>query len=486
MSGNISFNQIPIGIRTPGAYLEVDNSRALNGLPVERHRMLVIGHKIAAGAGNTNQVYRVATADQASDLFGQGSLAERLCAAVRSVNTNCDLYAIALGEGSTAATGTIALTGPATAAGVLCVYVGGSAVRLTVSAGETATDVAARLVTALNKDKTNHVTAASTAGTVTVTARHRGEIGNAIDIRLNYYTGERLPAGMGATVTAMSAGAGNADIQAALTAIGDTQFNTIVCPYTDASNLAKLEALMAARFGPMIQKEGSAYVGANGTVGTLTTLGTSRNSPHLTMMGSGKSPTPCWMVAALAAGIDAYESDPARPRQTLPIPGMLAPDAADVWTRDERNTLLYSGISTFTVDVDGTCRIDRLITTYRLNAYGLDDTSYLDVETMRTIAYLRFTVRQRISTRFPRHKLANDGTRFSPGQAVVTPSVIRGELLSLFRDWEDAGLAEDIEQFKGDLLVVRNSSDPNRVDAVIPPNIVNQFRVFAGQVQFRL
>jgi phage tail sheath gpL-like len=104
---------------------------------------------------------------------------------------------------------------------------------------------------------------------------------------------------------------------------------------------------------------------------------------------------------------------------------------------------------------------------------------------MRTLFYLRFTVRARIALKFPRHKLANDGTNFSPGQAIVTPNIIRAELITLFQDWELAGLVEDINQFKADLIVERDS-DPNRVNALIPPNCVNQFRVFAAQVQFRL
>jgi len=84
------------------------------------------------------------------------------------------------------------------------------------------------------------------------------------------------------------------------------------------------------------------------------------------------------------------------------------------------------------------------------------------------------------------HALADDGTQYAPGQAVVTPRVIRGELLSLFRELEQAGLVENFDQFKADLLVVRSNQDRSRVNAVIPPDIINQFRVFAAAVQFRL
>ena len=45
----ISFNNIPKNIRTPGAYGEIDPSRALQGLVPNPHKVLILGQKIAAG-----------------------------------------------------------------------------------------------------------------------------------------------------------------------------------------------------------------------------------------------------------------------------------------------------------------------------------------------------------------------------------------------------------------------------------------------------
>jgi phage tail sheath gpL-like len=359
-------------------------------------------------------------------------------------------------------------------------------VQVAVASAATVASLATALAAAINADTTLPVTAGAAGGVVTLTARHKGEVGNSLDVRVNYYNGDRTPKGLATAVAAMTGGTANPDVQGALTAIGDEQYNTIVLPYTDAASLGKIETLLSNRWGPMIQKEGQAFAAVAGTLSASTTLGTTRNSPFLTLMGAGKSPTPVYVWAAVAAAVDAYESDPARPRQTLPLPGLLAPAIGDRWTRDERNLALYDGIATTVVDAGGNVLIERLITTYQTNAYGVADASYLDIETMRTLAYLRLTVRARISSKFPRHKLADDGTQFGVGQAVVTPNIIRAELVALFMDWMDAGLAEDLEQFKRDLLVQRDSSDPNRVDAVIPPNVINQFRVFAAQVQFRL
>jgi phage tail sheath gpL-like len=114
------------------------------------------------------------------------------------------------------------------------------------------------------------------------------------------------------------------------------------------------------------------------------------------------------------------------------------------------------------------------------------DTSYLDVPTLRTLAAIRYQVRARIAQKYSRCKLADDGTLFGPGQAIVTPSTIRLELIALFAEWEDAGLVQNAAQFSAGLQVVRNGTDVNRLDALIPPDLVNQFMVFAAQVQFLL
>lgn len=485
---SISFNAIPINIRTPGQYIEFDNTRAVQGLPAIAHRILVLGQRLTAGSVAAAVPVRVLSGAQAEEQFGRGSMLSATLAALKVANTYTDCWAVALDDNGAgaAASGTVTLGGSPTEAGTLNVYIGGVAVQVAVASGQAPAALATALVAAVQANTALPVTAAAAAAVVTLTHKHKGEVGNGLDVRLNFYTGQRTPKGLTVGIVAPSGGTGSPDVQAAISAIGDEQYHSVVMPYTDAPNLAKIEGMLSARFGPMVQKEGHAFAAVAGTHAELSTLGDSRNSPHLSIMGAGKSPTPTYVWAAVAAAVDAYEPDPARPRQTLLLPGVLPPAIAQRYTRDERNLHLFDGISTTLVDAGEQVLIERLITTYKTNALGVADISYLDIETMRTIAYLRFSVRSRIALKYPRHKLASDGTRFGPGQAIVTPNVIRAELVALFAQWEEAGLAEGMEQFKRDLIVERNATDPNRIDAVIPPDVVNQFRVFAAQVQFRL
>ena len=74
----------------------------------------------------------------------------------------------------------------------------------------------------------------------------------------------------------------------------------------------------------------------------------------------------------------------------------------------------------------------------------------------------------------------------SPCRKIATPRLIRNTLIGAASQLVRVGLLEDLEQFKVNLRVVRSETDPNRVNAILPPNVVNQFDVFAAAVQFIL
>lgn len=488
----ISFNQIPIDLRTPGQYVEFDNSRAIQGLAPMPHRILLIGQGLATGSAAPGTPVRVIGADQAGALFGRGSMLAGMAAALKAGNETTECWALPLEDDgdAVAATGALEVSGTAAEAGTVALYIAGRRVRVGVAVGETGAAVAAKIAAAVTGNPDLPVTAAidgQEPETVDLTCRWAGATGNDIDLRLGYF-GEALPAGIAVAVGAMSGGTANPDVGQVFAAIGDAQYHSLILPYTDTANLMAVEEELATRWGPLKMIEGMAYAAARGSFAALAALGGGRNSPHVSILGAQGSPTPPWEWAAAYGGAIAFHGaiDPARPFQTLPLPGLLPPAETARFTREERDLLLRDGIATFLVDAGGRVLIERAITTYRLNAFDLPDISYLDVNTLLTLAYLRFTVRARISQKFPRHKLAGDGTLFGEGQAIVTPRIIRAELVALFALWEERGLVEGREQFKADLIVERDADDPNRVNALIPPDVVNQFRVFAGQVQFRL
>ncbi len=488
----ITFNDIPANIRTPGVFTEINNSQAVSGLQLLQYRTLLLGQKLAAGTAPALTPVRITSLPQAQVLFGIGSMLAIMAEAALVSGRTVELWAQPLADNGAgvASIGSLAFGGAPTASGTVTAYIGGRKVQIGATTTDTPATLATAFAAAVNANTALPVTAA-VDGTITsqvnLTARNKGEAGNGIDVRVNYY-GEALPAGLTATIVQPTGGTGNPDIAPAIAALGDEWFQTIAMPYTDAANLSLLEVELSSRFGPMREIEGHAFAAAYGTHSSLGTLGDSRNSPHLTIVSAAGEPMPPYAKAAETAVIAAFYAsiDPARPLQTLPYTYCLAPAEKDRFTLEERNLLLFDGIATTLVNDSGVMQIERMVTTYKTNAAGGADTSYLDVETLFTLMTIRHDWRNTILNKYPRHKLANDGTRVGPGQSVVTPNTIKAEAVSKFREWERAGLVEDFDQYKRDMIVQRNASDPNRLDVLLPPNLINGLRVVATQIAFRL
>ena len=170
----------------------------------------------------------------------------------------------------------------------------------------------------------------------------------------------------------------------------------------------------------------------------------------------------------------------------MPLIGIRPPPREDRFSILERQVLYFDGISATYVTDGEEIYIDRVITNYQRNQWGAPDDSYLDVETMYTAQYYARSARNRILRKFPRHKLASDGTRFGVGQAIVTPKIARAELVAHYEELEEQGIVEDTPGFEAALIVERSATDPNRLNALVSPSFVNQLRIFAVLVQFRL
>ena len=488
----VSFNQVPANLRIPFVFAEFSNEGAVQGASNQPFRTLMIGQKLAGGSQAAQTRVLVTSAEEAKTLFGAGSQIAKMAEAYFKANTVNELHCVALDDNvaGVAADGSLLIGGAPTKAGVFKFYIAGKVAEVAVATTDTAAAIASNLQAVIAGDSDFVVSAVVngvTAEQLDFTAKNKGENGNDIDLRMNYFSGDSLPEGVTATITAMQNGAGNPDVDDAIAAVGDDQYLIWVSPYYDASNLTKLEAELADRFGPLKQNDGYHLTGSRGTLSTLNALGDSRNS-QFTLIKRCSGPTsPADQMSSLAGVVSrAGELDPARPFQTLELPGVLAESESERLTLEERNILLFHGVSTDKVDAGGSVRIERLITTYKENPAGAADISYLDLNTLLTLSYLRYDFRNFWLNKYPRHKLANDGTQFGAGQAVMTPKVAKSEAIIRFRIWEELGLVEDIDQFKNDLIVERNSSDPNRLDFFLPPNIINQLRVVGVKIGFLL
>lgn len=490
---SVSFNTIPSGIRVPLFYAEMDNSAAAT--PTTQTASLLIGQMLEGGKAVAGTPVYVSTPAMAKELFGRGSMIARMVEAYRNVDSFGQLVVIPVADGSgTAATGKVTCTGTAAEAGTISLYIGSDRVQVAVTEKMTAENAAKAIADAIALNKDLPVTAQASTGAVTLTAKNKGTLGNDIILAVNLrgaINGEKDVMGLGVEIEKMSKGATDPDLSVAIDAMGDEQYDFIGMPYCEAATLDKLAEKMndtSGRWSPFQMIFGHVYSAKRGDVNTLVTFGKTRNCQHETVVGVEPSlPThTAEVLAAYVARTAVFISaDPARPTQTGVLTGVMASPAGSRFVQNERQTLLENGIATLTTTV-GSVMIERAITTYQKNAFGDADASYLDSETLHTSAYVIRQMKSIITSKYGRHKLASDGTRFGAGQAIVTPSVIRGELIALYRRLELEGIVENADLFKKYLIVERNVNNPNRLDVLFPPDYVNQLRIFAVLNQFRL
>jgi len=490
---SISFDQIPGNLRTPGYFIEFDSSLA--GALSTEFTVLITGQMLPTGTATPDELVLVSDGDEGANLFGVGSHLSEMVYAFKAVPSAKFLTMYVIPQidllAGVPSVGSLVITDPATGDGILTIYFGGRKIQAAVASGDTPTIIGDSLVAAITADARMMVTAVNALGTVTITAKNDGENGNQIDISANLFD-EVLPDGVGLTINAMgtgTAGAGNPDITEVIATMADDKYNWIAMPYTDSGNIDLLEAELLRRFGPMVSIGGRAFNAFRGNLAATAGFGALNNSPHITTMGSNISPTPPFILAAINTAVAGASllNDPARPLQSLQLNGFI-PAKADVqWDQAERNTLLFDGIATQKSSRDGRSFIERQITNFQINDQGFPDAAYLDIQTAETLDRIRDIQRATIATKFGRHKLADDGTNFAAGQPVVTPQIIKTELLAMYTNFiEDLAWAEDYDGYLETLIVERDGTDKNRINVQDSPNLINQFRVGAQKTQFRV
>lgn len=490
---------VPENWLLPLFWLTVDGSQA--GGSVQSQPALLNGQKLPAGIAAMNVPIPIGSLAIARQQFGIGSMLERMCNAFFNNNPGQQLWCIPIPDptGGVAALGALSITAAAGTAGTYSLYIAGQLVQVGVGATDTASVIASNVAAAINALTTLPVTAAvdgATNSKVDLTCRWLGATGNDIQLSDSYLGlagGQALPGAMAVTYTAMAGGTGTPNFTAAISALASFTFKHVGMPYTDAGSLSAWATEFG--FGPtgrwsyQRQQRGWIYQGYRNDYADALTFGLAQNAPVIsTMAWEPAVPSTMWEACAAycAQGAQAFLDDPARPLQTLELTGILPAPQAGQFLQAERNTLAGSGLAVQSVDPSGVPAIVRESTQYQLNAEGQSDTAYSLLTVLSNLDALISAMQSAITSKYPRHKLAPDGTRFGPGQAILTPTAAKAELVSEARAAEYNGLMSNVSAFIANLVVQIDPTNPNRLQVLWPPQLMGQLRQMALLAQFRL
>jgi phage tail sheath gpL-like len=495
---SVSFTQIPANWKVPLISIEIDSSQA--GTPNQPKYALLADYKIAAGVGVASVPIACGSIAQARSIAGIGSPLARMYEAFVKLNGGTPVFLAPIPEpgAGVAATGTIVVTNAPTAPGTLALYIAGQRIQVGLTSSDTTTTAGTKIAAAINAATQLPVTASAATGTVTLTAKWKGITGNDIRVEdsiLGANGGEQLPTGLALThptSNTLASGTGVADWTDLIANLGDQPYEHVGLGHTDTASMTAWNTEYgfndAGRWGWLRMQYGQVWSARRDIYSGHMSWGVNNNSPVLSVMAFEKtSPTPVWewVGAYVARAAAAFNADPARPLQTLTLDGIMPASRAVRFSKTELNGLAGAGLATQGAP-SGVPAIMREQTTYQKNALGQPDGAYEVATTLATLAEVLRRLTLAVSGKYPRHKLANDGTRLAPGQAVVTPNTIKAEIVAEYERCQYDGLVENLKAFKAALVVERNGQDVNRVDVLFPPDLINQLRHLAVLAQFRL
>jgi phage tail sheath gpL-like len=301
----------------------MDPSQANTGTALQT--TLLFGQMLAAGTAVPDHPLIVASAADVLAAAGQGSFLAAMATRYLERDTFGPLYIVPLVDNpaGVAAAGSITVAGTASASGTLNVYIAGVRIQVGVAAADAAAAVAAKLNTAINANLDLPVTSTAPAAVVQIVCRHKGELGNDIQLIQNYLGsagGEYPVPGVTLTIAPMTGGTANPLLSNGIAALSSSPFDFIGMPFTDTVSLNAMKAFLADDVGRWSWQQmvyGGCFSAFRGTLGACTAFGLARNDQHMSVIAFNGSPDPSYIwtaeiTASCAASLRGYRCNTSR------------------------------------------------------------------------------------------------------------------------------------------------------------------------------
>ncbi|MDB5582831.1 MAG: hypothetical protein JWR80_8007 [Bradyrhizobium sp.] len=457
-------------------------------------RLLLLGHASSTGTLAAGTIAPCNNEFDARVLAGPGSMLEAMFLEARANAPAQEIWIGHVAEATTAEIRTITIGSIPAAGGQGVVTIGGEPVVIDIAAGTAAAAVATALSAAINayfnrfSRMSLPYTASPTTNVVSITARHRGTYAAGIDIDVPVIDGGNAFTGI-LTFAVGTAGAGVPNIGNVLAAMGAEPFDLIACPFSDATNIGLLKALLSevsGRWAFNKQIYGHAFTVKTDTSSNLTTYSLALDTWHLTTIprfasGGFGQPDYIWlagMVARIAPWFGGgANGDVSRNQTGLVVEGLTPPRDRSYYMNDyaTRDAFLKSGLSTWLVSRGGDVQIDKIITHHQ-TTNGAPDTTFRDIQKIGQMIYALRKFRADLAYEHSNKALADDNP--DNLDAITTPKAIRDTLYHSYLSM--SGVLENASTALEGITVVRDIDNPNRVNVVLPLDFVNPLDIFAG------
>ena len=448
------------------------------------------------GTGNTGVSYSTdkyeveASAADVAERYGYGSPLHLACKQLfptsgSSATFPVTIYPIAIGNSDVAATGAITITGPSTAAGSGTVTIGGIDADFAVTKAETAAELAAALVVAINAVSDMPVVAAVDSTDnfkVNLTAKWKGANGNRIQV-----SAECDAAGITLTLTAMSGGAGVPSVATTLSKI-NTVWETMILntfDYTDSGLLNELYEFGNSRWGTLVKKPILVATGCTDNYSTRTAITDARPTDYINFLvvsvGSKELP---WVIAAKAMVNDILTTADSNPAQNYKglLTGLLAGDDTEQEDYSVRNMSVGKGSST-NIKNGSVAQLNDIVTMYHPTSEGKYPSRryVVDLIKLMNVVYnVRLIMEADSVVGAP---LVSDST-ITTNASAIQPKIVKGWLTNLANSLALKAVIGDQDFTKKNIVVEIDSENPKRLNVTFPVKLSGNVEVASVDILF--
>lgn len=444
----------------------------------EDDRVLIIGQKTDDGTATINTPYFASDRNR-EDLFGAGSMLNRMISEFKEIAPTAEVWAIAVEEVGSQAASILRFSGvpEASRSGVIYLWVNGRNYQVSFDPTEDTNESVVQKFASMIQATEPYLTVTASGDTLEIQTIQSGEVASFLDVRLSYSHRPDLVSSSEVTITKTDTVDSSYPPVPTQLLTSQESFEFIVSPYFNDEWLQFLDSYTCSQWSGGANSR--AYGVEYGDVPALTALGQRANNALISIMGIDGALTPSYLESAAYGALvfNQLHSGSASLPESMTgqvMPAMLAPEVSDQFTAQEKSFLVESGIGYFDMNRVKDMMIGSAVTTFTTRDNGVIDYSLREVNKPAMMAFISDFMRERIQARFTGYAVRRDGVvGTARNTKVATLSAIRNFVAALGQELSEMNIIQDVAGFLESLTVTVN--EDGCIEVSVAPELVDQF-----------
>jgi len=411
------------------------------------------------------------------------------------------IYAFPVPEagGATAADQDITIVGTVTKAGTLFIDIGGELIQVGTSIGDTETEVAAAITTAITAKRDVAVTSTSALGVASTVAKFKGTAGNQILIKINP-DGEtqesKNPEGITVTLEEtdgfLAGGATDPSVEEVFfetngdDKLGSEWYTMFNVPFTDQTNIDFQVQSAVNRSDAAINRMFANIAGySKETYAAALALPENTNSEWFIPIWDDRYESPAFEQSAATMGkmLDSQNENPALPFKTLEVSGSYDDTVSDK-NYAQISALVEAGMS-YMLSGTGKLRLGDIVTSRRTNDSGGDTEEWFFAQQLFNRQAKAYSIEQLfLDEKYQRATVISDADVSFVETAIAPKDVVSDIEFLVTSLWVPFGWTKNQKEVVDSIAAEIDATFNGRIDSVVTDDPAEALRIIATKYEY--